>query len=61
MQGLYALVVYVFLSLHTLTKKHKKYGLEDEVEPLKLYEGSDYFGSITTLAESIELRVIIYN
>ncbi|CAI8024178.1 Adhesion G-protein coupled receptor V1 [Geodia barretti] len=33
-QGLYTLVVYVFLSWHTLTRKHKKYGIDDEVEPI---------------------------
>lgn len=41
--------MYVFISLHTLTRKHK-YGLEDEVEPLSIPGEPDYFGSVSTLA-----------
>ena len=51
-QGLYTLIVYVFLSWHTLTRKHKKYGIDDEVEPLTVPGEPDYLGSMSTLASS---------
>ena len=49
LQAVYAVVVYVFVSLHTLTRKHK-FGLDDEVEPLSIPGEPDYFGSVSTLA-----------
>lgn len=49
MQAVYALIVYFFISWHTLTRKHK-YGLEDEVEPLSIPGEPDYLGSVSTLA-----------
>ena len=49
LQAVYAFVVYVFISLHTLTRKHK-FGLDDEVEPLSIPGEPEYFGSVSTLA-----------
>lgn len=49
LQAVYAVIVYFFISWHTLTRKHK-YGLEDEVEPLSIPGEPDYFGSVSTLA-----------
>lgn len=48
-QAVYAVIVYVFISLHTLTRKHK-FGLEDEVEPLSIPGEPEFFGSVSTLA-----------
>ena len=41
--------MYVFVSLHTLTRKHK-FGLDDEVEPLSIPGEPEFFGSVSTLA-----------
>ena len=40
------------MSWHTLARKHKKYGIEDEVEPLTVPGEPDYMGSFSTLASS---------
>ena len=40
------------MSWHTLTRKHKKYGIGEEVEPLALPGEPDYLGSLSTLASS---------
>lgn len=49
LQAIYAIVVYFFISWHTLTRKHK-YGLEDEVEPLDIPDEPEYFGSVPSPA-----------
>lgn len=49
LQALYAVIVYFFVSWHTLTRKHK-YSLEDEVEPISIPDEPDYFNSMSTLA-----------
>ena len=60
MQGLYTLIVYVFLSWHTLTRKHKKYGIDDEVEPLTVPGEPDYLGSMHSLASSTrQLNIMV--
>ena len=62
MQGLYTLIVYVFLSWHTLTRKHKKYGIDDEVEPLTVPGEPDYLGSMSSLTSStrqLNIRVCL--
>jgi G-protein coupled receptor 98 len=41
--GLYALIVYFFLSFHTLTWKHKHYPIKEEVEPLSIPEEPEFF------------------
>ena len=51
-QGVYALIVYFFISWHTLTSKHKKFVLGDEVEPLPLPEEPDYLASMDDLSTS---------
>ena len=51
-QGVYALVVYFCISWHTLSRKHKKYGIGDDVEPLTVPGEPDYLGSMSTLASS---------
>ena len=52
LQGVFLLVTYFFVSCHTLTRKHKKYGINDEVEPLTIPGEPDYLGSLSTLASS---------
>ena len=51
-QAIYALVVYFFVSWHTMTRKHKKFGIGDEVEPLTVAGEPDYLGSMSSLASS---------
>ena len=51
-QGVYALIVYFFVSWHTLTRKHKKFVLGDEVEPLSVPEEPDYLASMNNLSTS---------
>lgn len=41
-QGLYALVVYFFVSLHTLTWKHKHYPMKEDLEPATLPEEPEF-------------------
>ena len=41
-QGLYILVVYLFVSLHTLTWKHKHYPMKEELEPAILPEEPEF-------------------
>ena len=52
LQGVFLLITYFFVSCHTLTRKHKKYGINDEVEPLTIPGEPDYLGSLSTLASS---------
>lgn len=64
-QGLYALVVYFFVSWHTLTRKHNKYNVGDEVEALGVpgeKDDDDHYGnlgsvSLSTFASSKEQLV----
>lgn len=51
-QGVYALVVYCFVSWHTLTQKHKQFVLGDEVEPLSIPEEPDYLAAMSNLSTS---------
>lgn len=41
-QGIYALIVYVFVSWHTLTWKHKHYPIKEDVEPLTIPEEPEF-------------------
>ena len=61
LQGIYAAVVYVFMSCHTLTWKHKHYPIKEDVEPLSIPEEPEFFGesypSIYGSQESLIPRV----
>ena len=58
LQGLYAVAVYFFVSWHTLTRKHDKYRVGDDVEALEV-PGEDDNGSlsVSTLGSSKEKLV----
>uniref|UniRef100_A0A1X7VF86 Staphylococcus aureus surface protein A n=3 Tax=Amphimedon queenslandica TaxID=400682 RepID=A0A1X7VF86_AMPQE len=43
-EGIYALIVYLFVSWHTLTWKHKHYPIKEDVEPLTIPEEPEFMG-----------------
>lgn len=46
--------MYFFVSWHTLTRKHNKYNVGDEVEPLEVPGDDDeYFGSLSLSTQSL--------
>lgn len=46
-------MIYFFISWHTLTRKHDKYTVGDDVEALEAPdEGNDYFGSLSLSSRS---------
>ena len=46
-QGIYAIVVYVGMSWHTLTWKHKHYPIKEDVEPISIPEEPDFLSENT--------------